>query len=90
MEPVFKVKFKEVGITDPEGLQFGQASVIIKMGDRSIVFRAATGEQGEEGPFPYVEVVKKEGEGISSSTGFSLTRESEFEALWKFLEAGCR
>lgn len=58
---------------------------IIEMGDRKIVLRAATGEQGEKGPLPYVEV--REGE---SKLGYCMTRESQFEDLWNFFVKGCR
>ncbi len=59
-------------------------AIAIDMGDRKIVFRAATGEQGEKGPFPFVELHEETGVG-----GFLMT-ESHFEDIWKFLEAGCR
>ena len=65
------------------------------MGDRKIVFRVATGEQGEKGPFPFVDFQEKGKDPVSDepyhfSGGFCMTQESEFNDLWKFLEAGCR
>jgi len=92
MDPVFKIVLKETveshrltsNIIRDEGAKHLEA--VIEMGDRKIVFRTATGEQGEEGPFPFVEVLEDGG----SKAGYCLTHESQFEYLWRFLEAGCR
>jgi len=92
MDPVFKIRWSDGVEPDPPR---GAAVAVIEMGNRKIVLRAATGEQGEKGPFPFVELQEKgkdpvSGEPYHFSGGFCMTRESEFEDLWKFLEAGCR
>ena len=71
MNPVFRISSKEA---------------IIEMGDRRIIFRPATGEQGEKGPFPFVELQEEQ----TGTGGFCISQESQFNNLWKFLEAGCR
>ena len=90
MEPVFKLLLGRKPIQNTYRVsnivRINEFEAIIEMGDRKIVFRAATGEQGEKGPFTFVELLE-EGE---DSGGFCLTMESEFNDLWKFLEAGCR
>lgn len=99
MEPVFKVLLGKKPIQNTYRVshivRVNEFEAIIEMGDRKIVFRVATGEQGEEGPFPFVELQEKgkdpvSGEPYRFSGGFCLTTESEFEDLWKFLEVRCR
>uniref|UniRef100_A0A6M3MGD6 Uncharacterized protein n=1 Tax=viral metagenome TaxID=1070528 RepID=A0A6M3MGD6_9ZZZZ len=89
MDPVFKIICPGSPVSEAR-LTGGRSAVIFEMGERMIVFRAATGEHGSEGPFPYVELRTKVSEGQSKGTCFCLTRESQFEDLWKALEAGCR
>ena len=89
MDPVFKVllggKPMQNTYRVSHIVRASEIEVIIEMGDRKIVFRAATGEQGEKGPFPFVELHEETGVG-----GFCIIQESQFDDLWKFLEAGCR
>jgi hypothetical protein len=89
MDPVFKVLLGGEPMQNTYRVSHivraSEIEVIIEMGDRKIVFRAATGERGEKGPFPFVEL-QENGE---DSGGFCMT-ESEFDDLWEFLEAGCR
>ena len=72
-------------MTDP-AFKITEQVAIIQMGGRRITFRVATGEQGEKGPFTYVHL---EGAG-RDPVGFCITQESQFENLWKLLEARCR
>ena len=98
MEPTFKVLLGGEPIRNTfrrsNIVRINEFEAIIEMGDRKIVLRAATGEQGEKGPFTFVELQEKgkavSGEPYHFSGGFCMTQESEFNDLWKFLEAGCR
>ena len=67
-------------------IDVNEFETVIEMGNRKIILRAATGEQGSDGPFTYVQVLEDE----ESKAAYCLTRESQFNDLWKFLEAGCR
>ena len=77
MEPVFKIMF--------QGRPYDKQHAVIEMGDRRIIFRAATGEQGPDGPFPFVSRMTKTGEGRWEGEGFCLSMESDFDDLWKLL-----
>ena len=85
MEPVFRIIWPGSPVSEAR-VTAGRSAVIFEMGDRRIIFRAATGEQGSGGPFPFVELVTKVSEGQSKGMGFCLIRESQFDELWKFLQ----
>jgi hypothetical protein len=90
MEPTFKVLLGKKPIKNTfrvsNIVRINEFEAIIEMGDRKIVFRAATGEQGEKGPFTFVELQEED----SAVQGFCITQETQFDDLWALLEAGCR
>ena len=84
MEPVFKIIWPGSPVSEAR-LTAGRSAVIFEMGDRRIIFRAATGEQGSGGPFPLVELMTKVSEGQSQGEALCLSKESDFDELWKLL-----
>ncbi len=64
--------------------------VTIICGDRRIIVRPATGEQGPEGPFPYITLMREgrldSTKRVRANDGFCLHSEDAFNEIWNKLE----
>ena len=63
-----------------------RSEVRIICGDRSIMIQAATGEQGPQGPFPFITLTEKKEERGELLEGFCIHSEDRFNELWDKLK----